>query len=198
MSRRQSGRKARKFETADDEELTKTIDMVSKLVEFATYENVGLTKEVKESRSVISGEESPIPYSKSNYRNEEKRRHLTISALKKIKKPYMLFHLIEGLAPDQTESYIHTICEETKFSGIFKVVKIESEQCILTEIIGLKRKKYYILIEKVLLNYFPVDFFEVGNLYFFQNLVINYANKEKVIVFLIHQETKGKGFSLIG
>lgn len=186
-----SKRKRNSKMEAEDSELEKKIEIISKLVEFATYSNIEITKETTETKSVISGgEESPIQYSKSNNRNEENRRYLTISALKKMKKPYLVFETAEGLSDDQMEEYFQQICENLKFSGIFKILNIESEQCLLAEIIGLKKKKYYIIIEKVLLDFIPGDFFFKRNLYFFQDLVIHYAKKERVFVFMVDQQTK--------
>lgn len=177
-----------------DLKLESRLETISKLVEFATYSNTGISKETEETKSVISTEDSPIQYSKSNNRNEESRRLLTIQALKSLKKPYRLFHAVDELPPHQIEEYMEKICKETKFTGIFKIVKIESDQCLVAEIIGLDRKKYYILFEKELLKYIPSDFFVKGNLYFFVDLIVNYVRAERVVVFLIDQATRSKLF----
>jgi hypothetical protein len=177
--------------------IEKRIKIVSKLVEFATYSNVGLFDNKRAPLALKSDgtEQKPKDQSSDTKRRAEKKNDLDAQALFNLEYSYRLFDAIEEFSGADVDEYVDRATEK-RFCGVFKVVRLEGEQCVLAEIVGLKRKVYYILVEKELLSFIPGDFFQVGHVYFVNDLVINYARKERLIVFLIDQQTKSKAIFL--
>ena len=113
-------------------------------------------------------------------------------AIKQMVNIYQLFNALDGLSPKDIDQYLEDTCKLKRFSGVMILRQMINPQCLLFEIVGLVRKKYHIIIEKELLSYIPRDYFRKGQLYLFFNLIINFARKERVVVFMLDTQSSGK------
>lgn len=197
------------------------IDILSELMRFSTYKNLSFiqrhdsdTESETEDETEDNGPDNGIEiefigkrrYNKGSTQKDKSKKKLKV-ATKKVSKGkndkleqaiaqmqhvYKLFVALDGLNPSDIDQYLDDTCRFKRFTGPMVLKRIVSPQCLIFEVIGLVRKKYHLIIEKKLLNYFPRDFFRTGQIYLFHELIINYVKKERVVVFMIDTQTTSK------
>ena len=170
-------------------ELEKRISIISKFLEL---DSAGYAQKKKRAAalSVTSNSQLQTPEKRPVYTNLVKDH--TEEALKELAKSYQLFDALDGLEAHNLDEFLKAATEVSKFTGVFRIIRVDSEQCVVCEILGLDSKHYFLIVEKKLTPYFPDKFFQSNHLYFFSQLVINFVKRERLIVFLIDQQTKGK------
>lgn len=125
-------------------------------------------------------------------RKQKQKSDRLEEAIKQMTNIYQLFNALDGLNAKDIEQYLEDTCRLKRFSGVMILRQMVTPQCLLFEVVGLVRKKYHIIIEKELLSYIPRDYFRKGQIYLFFNLIINFARKERVVVFMLDTQSSGK------
>ena len=125
-------------------------------------------------------------------KKDKQKSDMLEDTIKQMTNIYQLFNALDGLNPRDIDQYLEDTCNLKRFSGVMILRQMITPQCLLFEVVGLIRKKYHIIIEKELLSYIPRDYFRKGQIYLFFNLIINFAKKERVVVFMLDTQSSGK------